>query len=124
MAFGSAKDAFSSGKSASSRRQRSSLEPQSRAKQPFISAAIGAVRSQRAANSVALKRVNEFLAALQAQRNASEHTISAYKKDLLKFISYAGEALDWRRVDHLAIRGFLSEQLGNGLSKASTARAL
>ena len=124
MAFRSVKGALSSSRKATSGPQRRFLAANSRAKQVVIGAEIGTVVSQKAANSVALRRVNEFLAALQAQRNASEHTISAYKKDLLKFISYAGKSLDWRRVDHLTVRGFLSELLGNGLSKASTARAL
>jgi len=80
--------------------------------------------SRSAAKTAAERRLHEFLMALKTQRNASEHTMNAYEKDLLKFISYAGKGLDWRRVDHLAIRGFLSEMLGNGLSKPSTARAL
>ena len=124
MSLSSAKGAPSSTKKATLGHQRRSLALQSRAKGAFVSEENGVVASQKGANSVALRRVDEFLAALQAQRNASEHTISAYKKDLSKFISYAGRGLDWRRVDHLAIRGFLSELLGNGLSKASTARAL
>ena len=80
--------------------------------------------SRSKAKTAAERRVDEFLTALKTQRNASEHTINAYQKDLSKFICYAGKILDWRRVDHLAIRGFLSELLGNGLSKPSTARAL
>jgi len=80
--------------------------------------------TKSAAKSAAERRVGEFLAALRTQRNASEHTINAYKKDLQKFVGYAGKGLDWRRIDHLTIRGFLSEVLGSGLSKASTARAL
>lgn len=74
--------------------------------------------------SAAESRVNEFLAALNSQRNASTHTVLAYKNDLGKFCEHAGKSLDWRRVDHQQIRGFLSELLGNGLSKSSTARAL
>ena len=76
------------------------------------------------AKSAAERRVDEFLAALKTQRNASEHTVHAYQKDLAKFINYAGKGLDWRRVEHLTIRGYLSELLGNGLSKPSTARSL
>ena len=74
--------------------------------------------------SAAQLRVDEFLVALKAQRNASEHTVLAYKKDLRKYCEYAGNSLDWRRVDHQNVRGFLAEVMGNGLSKASTARAL
>ena len=69
-------------------------------------------------------RVIEFLAGLRSQRNASEHTVKAYEKDLRKFCDYAGKELDWRRVEHQQVRGFLAELMGNGLSKPSLARAL
>ena len=69
-------------------------------------------------------RVIEFLACLRSQRNASEHTVKAYEKDLRKFCDYAGKELDWRRVEHQQVRGFLAELMGNGLSKPSLARAL
>ena len=69
-------------------------------------------------------RVKAFLRYLNSQRNASKHTVLAYEKDLQKFCDHAGKGLDWRKVDHQLIRGFLSELMGNGLSKPSTARAL
>jgi integrase/recombinase XerC len=68
--------------------------------------------------------VNDFLGFLRSQRNASPHTITAYQKDLRKFCEHADKSLDWRRVDHQQIRGFLAELMGNGLSKPSAARAL
>lgn len=74
--------------------------------------------------SAAELRISEFLNCLRAQRNASIHTVAAYQKDLRKFAAYSGKGLDWRKVDHLQVRGFLSELLGNGLAKASIARAL
>ena len=74
--------------------------------------------------SAAETRVEEFIRYLISQRNASQHTVTAYEKDLAKFSDYAGKGLDWRKVDHQKIRGFLSELMGNGLSKPSTARAL
>jgi len=84
----------------------------------------GAKVPRNVAKSAAERRMIEFLAALKMQRNASEHTVKAYENDLRKFVLYAGRGLDWRRVDHLTIRGFLSDVLENGLGKASTARAL
>ena len=69
-------------------------------------------------------RVSEFLNCLSSQRNASIHTVTAYEKDLKKFVAHCGKSLDWKKVDHLQVRGFLSELLGNGLSKPSAARAL
>jgi integrase/recombinase XerC len=67
--------------------------------------------------------IERFLRALQAERNASVHTVTAYRKDLAKFSAYVGAA-GWKQINHRTIRAFLGELLGNGLSKASAARAL
>jgi integrase/recombinase XerC len=56
-------------------------------------------------------------------RNASAHTIKAYAGDLDSFSACLGER-DWKTIDHLAIRGFLSHLYDKGLSKTSVARAL
>ena len=79
---------------------------------------------QLSPRTAAERRIGEFLDALKSQRNASKHTVLAYEKDLRKFSSHVGTALDWRKVDHLTIRGFLAEQMATGLSKPSAARAL
>jgi integrase/recombinase XerC len=68
------------------------------------------------------KAVDEFLRELR-QRNASPHTIKGYAKDLEVFAAYIGPS-DWKRIDHLRIRGFLSHLYERGLSKPSVARAL
>ena len=57
------------------------------------------------------------------ERNASSHTIKAYTGDLDAFAAYVGDH-DWRSIDHVAIRGFLSHLYDKGLSKTSVARAL
>jgi integrase/recombinase XerC len=63
-----------------------------------------------------------FLRALE-QRNASPHTVKAYRTDLTEFVSFVGpEAI--KEIDHLLIRAFLSQLYERGLSKASVARSL
>ena len=51
------------------------------------------------------------------------HTIKAYSGDLAMFSSYAGSR-GWKQIDHIAIRGFLSQLYEKGLSKTSVARSL
>ena len=72
--------------------------------------------------TVVERAVDEFLREL-VQRNASAHTIKAYANDLEMFASYIG-ASDWKGIDHIRIRGFLSHLYDRGLSKPSVARSL
>src|SRR5882724_9047411 len=72
--------------------------------------------------AVVQKAADEFLKTL-AHRNASRHTIKAYRGDLDNFAAYAGSR-DWKIIDHVAIRGFLSQLYEKGLSKTSVARSL
>jgi integrase/recombinase XerC len=68
------------------------------------------------------KSVDEFLRSLR-ERNASVHTIKAYTGDLDYFAAYVGSR-NWKSIDHVTIRGFLSHLYEKGLSKTSVARAL
>ena len=72
--------------------------------------------------TVVEKAIDEFLRGLR-QQNASGHTITAYARDLQRFADYVGPS-NWRNIDHVRIRGFLSHLYERGLSKASVARSL
>jgi integrase/recombinase XerC len=74
------------------------------------------------ARTVVGKAVSDFVKHLR-ERNASPHTIKAYTRDLSLFAAYAGSR-EWKQIDHIAVRGFLSQLYENGLSKTSVARAL
>jgi integrase/recombinase XerC len=77
--------------------------------------------AQKSRNPVE-KTIDNFLHSLR-QRNASVHTIKAYTGDLGNFSAYLGSR-NWRGIDHLMIRGFLSHLYEKRLSKTSVARAL
>ena len=68
------------------------------------------------------KATEKFIRALQ-ERNASAHTIKAYRTDLAQFAEYVGPQ-GWRDIDHVLIRGYLANLYERGLSKTSVARAL
>ena len=74
------------------------------------------------ANSTVSKAVADFIRHLH-ERNASPHTVKAYKQDLTLFAAYAGSR-GWNQTDHIAVRGFLSQLYEKGLGKTSVARAL
>jgi integrase/recombinase XerC len=68
------------------------------------------------------RAASDFLRYLGA-RNASPHTLKAYRNDLGEFAAHAGTRT-LKDIDHITIRGFLSQLYSKGLSKTSVARAL
>src|ERR1700745_1073248 len=72
--------------------------------------------------SIVEKAVADFLRHLR-EKNSSPHTIKAYTGDLANFSAYTGSR-NWKQIDHIAIRGFLSQLYEKGLSKTSVARSL
>src|ERR1700747_3526596 len=81
---------------------------------------MSAIRNHK--RTIVERATDQFLRVLR-ERNASAHTIKAYAGDLENFAGYIG-ARDWKSIDHVAIRGFLSHLYERGLSKASVARSL
>ena len=82
------------------------------------------------ARTIVERATDDFLRHLR-ERNASAHTIKAYTGDLDNFAAYIGPRMgprdwnwNWKKIDHIAIRGFLSHLYDKGLSKTSVARAL
>jgi integrase/recombinase XerC len=84
--------------------------------------------NSRAAATEFNSLAGQFLAMLQDERNASVHTLRAYRREVFNFSAYLGETLgpDTKisAVDHLHIRAYLGQLYGRGLTKASAARAL
>jgi integrase/recombinase XerC len=76
----------------------------------------------------AMRLADEFLAMLAHERTASPHTLRAYQREVGSFAAYLvkqnGAEVDMASVDHLQIRGYLSELYDRGLAKASVARSL
>jgi integrase/recombinase XerC len=70
----------------------------------------------------------QFLAMLENERNASAHTVRAYRREIVNFVGYLIEALGRDAkigaVDHLHIRAYLGQLYERKLTKASAARAL
>ena len=86
-----------------------------------------AAHNLRSVSRTVIERaIDDFLRHLR-ERNASAHTIKAYAGDLDTFAVYIGSTkgdCDWKKIDHIVIRGFLSHLYDKGLSKTSVARAL
>jgi integrase/recombinase XerC len=82
---------------------------------------------RKQSRTIVEQATDDFLRHLR-ERNASPHTIKAYAGDLDIFAAYISnrdpKKHDWKDIDHIAIRGFLSHLYDKGLSKTSVARAL
>ena len=68
--------------------------------------------------------VEAFVAHLRDERGLSGHTVTAYRRDLIQFLQFAGRAglTDPGRVEPLLLRRFLALQRTRGLAAASIAR--
>ncbi len=77
------------------------------------------------------KDIADFLRYLWVERNASPNTLRNYEGDLLQFWDHLtlrgglpSASVDWKDIDPLLIRSFLSELVSRGNSKSSVARKL
>jgi integrase/recombinase XerC len=72
--------------------------------------------------------VGEYMSVLSAERAASEHTVRAYRRELLSFAAFATKRLGATavpaQIEHPLIRDYLGTLYANNLSKPSVARAL
>jgi integrase/recombinase XerC len=71
---------------------------------------------------------DQFLAMLRDERGASEHTLRAYRREVLGFADFLsdllGEDSAITDVEHIQIRAYMETLMERGLTKASVARAL
>lgn len=69
--------------------------------------------------------INEYLEILKNEKNYSEKTIDSYRRDIEKFSHFLDtQGVDFRDVDVIIIRNFLSDELKNKISKRSCKRRL
>ena len=69
-----------------------------------------------------IKLVEKFLRHLEIERGMSSHTLRAYRKDLEEFIVHAQK--DAADIEMIDVRGFVAQQIKNGLTKTTAGRRL
>jgi integrase/recombinase XerC len=71
------------------------------------------------------KELEGFIAYLKHEKNASPHTISNYRGDILQLAGYLeSKKLNLRDVDNIALRGFLAVLYDRGEKKSTVGRKL
>ncbi len=75
------------------------------------------------AHSKIQAQLNQFLNYIRVEKGLSANTLSSYRRDLTKFIEYAGSRkLSILQIDREAIRDFIRQLQGQGLQPRSLAR--
>ncbi|UCE42090.1 MAG: tyrosine recombinase XerC [Candidatus Aminicenantes bacterium] len=71
------------------------------------------------------KELEEFIAYLKHEKNASPHTIANYKSDLLQLAQFLeNKKLSLRDIDNIVLRGFLAVLYDRGEKKTTVGRKL
>lgn len=71
------------------------------------------------------KQFEEYLTYLSGEKNASIHTITAYRKDIEDYFAFLSKRqIPAEKADHLLIRRYMMELQKNGISKNSMARKM
>ena len=68
------------------------------------------------------EHIDNFLRYLDLQKGASAHTLRAYKKDLEEFAGFVKKGPE--EVEMIDVRGFVAQQIKNGLNKTTAGRRL
>lgn len=68
------------------------------------------------------KLIEKFIKYLEIEKDSSKHTLRAYRKDLDLFSTYIKKKPD--EIDLIDVRGFIAQQIKNGLNKTTSSRRL
>ncbi len=72
-----------------------------------------------------IQACDQFLNALKAERNYSNHTIDNYRRDILRFLKYISEiGADWGKLEEIQILNYLSSRHTSGIKGKTLAREL
>ena len=66
--------------------------------------------------------IDKFIRYLEVERDVSAHTLRAYRKDLEDFFEYVKTEPD--KIDMIDVRGFIADQIKQGLNKTTVSRRL
>lgn len=76
----------------------------------------------------AIADLTAYLREIESGRQLSEHTVTAYRRDLHELMAFLGrhygDGWQWAGVDRLALRGYLGHLSRRGLSRRTMARKL